>query len=185
MGYDELSARIRQDYDSEIAAIRLEQAQKVKEIEGATLSDAEKRQSDIIADAQRKALIKRQRMVGEERSKNLMEISQEKVKAADEVLSEAKKRILDLPDDVKSRLLKALANDAMAVPGRKKLKVDQKYAKLIRSFEGVDVVSEDLGEFGIIMESEDGLMRVDNRLSSVLESKKQALKPRINEILFG
>ncbi|MBU0762087.1 MAG: hypothetical protein KKD39_03615, partial [Candidatus Altiarchaeota archaeon] len=147
-------------------------------------AEGEKLAQDILAQGQRKALIHKQKMLGEEANKRMTELTAQKAKAVGEAISEAKAKIISLPDEAKSKMLSQLASDAQAIASEKKIKVDPKYAKLFKGVEGSEVVVEDIGDFGVVIESKDGLMKIDNRLSAVLESKAQSIKPKINKILF-
>ncbi|MCK4491283.1 MAG: V-type ATP synthase subunit E, partial [Candidatus Altiarchaeales archaeon] len=56
--------------------------------------------------------------------------------------------------------------------------VDGKYSNLIKA------EIREIGDFGVIIESRDGGIRINNTLTNIIEGLKPDLKPKVAKILF-
>jgi len=184
MGYGELEANIRgkskrlaeelsSEYSGKAAKIRLDSEAAAKEAE-----------QKILVRAGKAAALRRRTIVGAARNDALRRVGQAKSLMLDEAFEAAKAALEAMPEGKKAGLLNRLQKDADAIDGAKVVRTGRGNGRLIQPRKDVKLVEEDVGGFGIIIESEDGSIRVDNRIGPLIERMKASLKPGVGATLF-
>ncbi|MFH1056098.1 MAG: V-type ATP synthase subunit E [Candidatus Altiarchaeota archaeon] len=185
MGYKELEEKIRTDFQKEIDAITgvsaLETLSVVDEIKGEAKSATEK----IKIQGEHKAELRYRQVVGKTKLDAMRSLNAEKSRLVDEVFDKAKAAILALPNSSKRTYINRLVDDGKLIDGGKVVRVDKHYKGLLEGDSFLKFIDDNLGDFGVVIESEDGLMRVDNRLGTIIAQAKVRLKPEVNKIIFG
>ncbi|MBD3387736.1 MAG: hypothetical protein GF416_01695 [Candidatus Altiarchaeales archaeon] len=184
MGYRELEDRIKKEYQRELDEINRNSESEAGKIRGEAESAAEAEKKRILDAGRRRAELEYRRIVGNARLEARRRVSEEKNSLSEKVISEAIEAVDGLTDSRKRQLLERLVKDASYLPGKPVVKVEKAYAKMVKG-KDVKVVEEDIGGLGVLIESEDGKIKVDNRLANVVGRAKTRLKPEVNRILFG
>ena len=179
MGLKELEAEIREKGRTEISKIREEANARTKEIEGEINKEIEKRSKEILQKGERESVAVERRILAEAKLKAKNTIEIERIRILDRVFEEARKDILNLPNSKKTAILKNLIDDGKKEIANPTVYVDKRYKELVSG-----VKAKDLEDFGIVLESEDGSLIVDNTLSAKLENLRLILTPDIVKILF-
>jgi vacuolar-type H+-ATPase subunit E/Vma4 len=182
MGLEELSLRLEREHESQIQKLKAEYGQKIADIDASIAADCEKIRLQILSSAERMARIKKLKIISGESNRRMSELSLMKANAIDEVLSLACKKIEGLAPDRQAAFLKKLLGEGNAIEEPRKIYIDPKYIHLAGDARAVE---KDIGELGAVIESEDGLMRIDSRLSSVFALKSHSLRAKVNEVLSG
>ncbi|MCX6695193.1 MAG: hypothetical protein NTU61_02715 [Candidatus Altiarchaeota archaeon] len=184
MGLMELEAKIRADGEREIQDLMDKAESQITAIRDEINRSAAKEAAKIVAQGQSTALISANKVLNEAKGSAVRRESAEKNAVIDRVFEKAKESVLSFPDSRKSELLTRLSHDPVFDGGEFQVLVDGKYRKLLKGAGG-KVVESELGDFGVVIESMDGLIRVDNRLESVLSRMKPRMKPSIVKMIFG
>ncbi|ODS42748.1 MAG: hypothetical protein MSIBF_05495 [Candidatus Altiarchaeales archaeon IMC4] len=179
MGLSEIEKRIRDEAASEIEAINKEVQAKVDEIKQDIKAEAKKKADKIRKDGASEAALEYRRMIADAVIESSDLLEKEKNLLMRKVFEEARQKIESLPDAEKKKILERLAAD-----GKKSIKdpqvlVDKKYAKLISGAK-----ASDIGDFGAILESKDGKMRIDNTLGTRLGQIEKSMRSDVALRLF-
>ena len=185
MGLMELEAKLRSDAERELAEIKRNADSEVASVLAGINAAAERESARIVAEGERKAFLASSKILSDAKSLAMRNESLEKNKILDAVIIKAREKILALPDGKKAELLYKLSSNPVFEGREYRVLVDKKYSKLLKSKGKMKVMHSDLGDFGVILESADGLVRVDNRISVVLERLKPKLKPKLIKTLYG
>ena len=103
----------------------------------------------------------------------------EKNKLIDQVFDNARMQIMGYSDKEKTAILEALAKQGKKIIKDADILVDKKYSKLLK-----DAKPKDLGDFGVVVQSKDGKIRIDNTLNNLLKQMETDMRPKIAEVLF-
>jgi len=182
MGYRELELKLRKRSEKEIKSIEDDFADQVSEVEADIGSDASREAKQIIERGRRKAQLQYMKKVGEATRQSKAMIEAAKSSFSDEIIEAARERVLELPDEDKAKLLTSLAKDEGKIGKDARIIIDPEYVNLLSAD---NVKAGDIGDFGLVIESADGSIRVDNTLATLIETKKVKLKPIIYDVLFG
>jgi len=185
MGYAELEAKIKADHEKDLDAVRKRAEAEVASLHAEAGRAASEAASKILVSGKKRGAERMRQIVGQARLESIRKVGEERNRLVGEVFSRALTSILESSDRAKAALLKTLSKDASLIDGKKNILVDKRYKKLVKPVAGAKVVAEDIGDFGVIIESQDRLVRVDNRLKTILEKSKPRLKPQVAKILFG
>jgi len=179
MGIEEIKKRINEDADKEIAAINLSAKEKIENLTSSIERIADERASKILNAGKDEISLMKKQIIADAKIKAKDEIEKEKSFWIENVFEVAKTKILNLPDDEKAKMLKSLSN-ADETDENFNIYVDKKYSHLIKDkpHKTTDM------DFGIIMESKDGRIRIDNTLTNKIKTVRQQIVPEIAKILF-
>jgi len=181
MGLIELEAKLRSDAEKELQEIKAGIDSQVASILAEIKSSAEIDGRRIIEGGERKARLMASKILSDAKAKCARAESRGKNLAVEEVFAEASRRVLAMPDARKAGFLLKLFLSPVFEGLKFQAKVDKKYFPLVKGAGKKHVVEAELGDFGVMLESADGLIRVDNRISSMMER----IKPKIAKMLFG
>jgi len=185
MGVMELEAKLRADGEREIQEIENKAKSELAALNDETNLLAGKEARRVLAEGEARARLEASRIVSEGKAKIMRNESAEKNLAVDRVFEDAKKKVLSMPDFGKTQLLLKLSSHPVFGNDGFNILVDGVYYPLLEGKVKGNLVKADLKDFGVILESSDGLVRVDMRLGVVLERLKPQLKPEVVKILFG
>jgi vacuolar-type H+-ATPase subunit E/Vma4 len=185
MGYRELESNIRADFKRDLDAVVRSSEEEVRRINEETRKMAEDASAKVLAHGENTAALRHRKIVGAGRLESMRAFNAEKNRLVDGIFTSAREAFMALPNERKAKLLKKLAEDAALTGMVNRVKVDKSYRRLLKGAKGMKVVEGNLGDFGVILESADGLMTVDNRLNTIINQAKTKLKPQVNRILFG
>lgn len=184
MGLAELEEKIRIDTEAEITQIKKDAEKILKDIRAEYNAEADKVYSEIIAKGKRDAFLSGKKITTQAKIEAQRMITNEKSRVINQVFTKGKEEILKLPDKKKSDIMEKLLKDRSLIDGTAMVYVDEKYKSLIKPKKGMLIKINPIGDFGVIIESSDGRIRIDNRLEKVFEDMKERVKPRLNKILF-
>jgi V/A-type H+-transporting ATPase subunit E len=180
MSIKDIENEIREEGSKKIAKINAVAQDNVKIIEQTIEKYAKSEAEKVGKSEMRKADLMRRQIIAEANIKAKQMKEGEKNKLIDQVFDNAKMQILGYDNKEKTAILEALAKE-----GKKSIKsadilVDKKYSKLLK-----DAKPADLGDFGVIVQSKDGKIRIDNTLNNLLKQMETDLRPKIAEVLFA
>jgi len=179
MGLDELESRIKKDAEEKIQVIDKETEEKIAKLRDEINQEAKAESGKILREGEQEAKLAYRRIIADIVIKGKDKIEKEKNTIIDEAFNKTRDSILKSSESDKTRFLNKLVDkDKNKVPNPKVI-VDKKYAPLLKNS-----VAADLGDFGVIIESKDGKVRIDNTLNSKIERLKVTLKPQISSLLF-
>ncbi len=179
MGLEELENRIKEDGRKQIDEINKEADEKIEKIREGINTEADIKASKILKDGESEAKLIYRRIIADAVIRNKDKVERERNTIIDEVFNKARKKILDMDNKGKKDFLnKLIDNDKDKVP-EPEILVDKKYASLVKGAK-----ASNLGDFGVIIQSKDGRVRIDNTLNNRLERLKVTLRPQISSILF-
>jgi len=179
MSIKDIENEIREEGSKRIAKINAVAKDNVKIIEQ-TIEKYAKSEAEKVRKAEmRKAELMRRQIVADASIKGKHMMETEKNKLIDQVFDNAKMQILGASDKEKTAILENLAKE-----GKKGIKdadvvVDKKYSQLLKSAKSID-----LGDFGVIVQSKNGKIRIDNTLNNCLKQMEIDLRPKIAGVLF-
>lgn len=166
----------------------------------ALIQSAEKEREEILSEADEQ--IARMRKAREKELEEALrrlrrqEISSAELEAKKIVLNK-KKEILDrtfaetlielfaMPSNEKKRIYRKIVEVGRKTITRPRVYCAQGEAKLLEGIEGIQEVVEKEMEPGLILENEDGSIRLDYRFRTILQDLWEKELRRISEILFG
>jgi len=183
MGLPELQDKLRREAQREKEDILEEARQEAEEIKGEYQSEIDEAYQDTLEKKLRQADSEATGIVGRARVESNHMVSNAKKEVLEEVYDRALKKVRGLPDEEKKKLLDRWVCEG-EVLDEAVVKVKPEYSHLIDAG-GFEVVEEDIGDFGVVVENPEGSIRLDMRLESVLDSVKPELKSRLNKTLWG
>lgn len=184
MGYLELEANIRAKSKREAEELSSEYARGAAKIRSDSEASAQEARRRILNGAAKDAELRRRTIAGAARNEAMRRVGREKALIVDGVFEAAKEALSSLPAEKRAGLLNRLLADADAIDGPKIVRTGRGNGGLLKPRKDAAVVEEDVGGFGLIIESEDGSIRVDNRIGPLVERMKTSLKPGVGGILF-
>lgn len=179
MGLDKIERKIREAGEKEISRIREESELEVQRIKSETDNESSKAYTGVKQASRRERDLLYRRIMADARMKERKIIEERKSEVLDAAFEDAKAGILDLSEKEQARILRKLADAGKKEINDSVVYVDRKYAKLIDGAK-----TKDLGDFGVVVESKDGLIRIDNTLNSIMLRLKQRIKPNVAKVLF-
>jgi vacuolar-type H+-ATPase subunit E/Vma4 len=180
IGLNELETKIRNDSDEEIKKIAAETKKEIDIIESDIVAKADNEVEKVKKEGESEVARVKKRILADANTQVKEQISVEKNRLLEEVFDEAAKAIMALSDDEKKKILAGLAKDGSQVVKDPKFIVDAKYKGLLAGSEAAD-----LGDFGVVITSKDGTLKIDNTLGSRMRQLKATLKPKIAALLFA
>jgi vacuolar-type H+-ATPase subunit E/Vma4 len=183
MGIKELEGKILSEADTEAADIEKASLKEAKEIEKDFKERASGERDRILSEARRNALLSRREILSEARLSAKAKVLECRRRLLDDLFEEAGEMVLSLPPGEKKRVYARLLGDAEVLGSDVVVCVSDADKKLVpRKYKTRR--GEESG-FGVVIESEDGARRIDNRLSPVLENIRSKLEPQLASILWG
>ena len=152
---------------------------RVEEIKGLTISIeriANDRANKILSEGRDEISLIKKQIIANAKINAKDEIEKEKSFWIENVFEMARKKILTLSDTEKTALLASLSKGGEGF----NIYVDKKYSPLMKN---IAHKTTDM-DFGIIMESKDGKIRIDNTLDNRMKMIRQQIIPEIAKILF-
>lgn len=184
MGLAELEKKIRGDAEAEISQISKDGEKRLGEIRGDYNEQADLAYNEIVVKGKRDAFLMGKKIITAAKIEAQAMMTDEKNRVINQVFAKSKERILKLPQKKKSEMLGKLLKDRSLIDGTAVIHVDKKYKSLLKSPKDVSIKTGQIDDFGVIIESSDGRIRIDNRLGSVFGDMRENVKPRLNKILF-
>lgn len=189
MGFDELAEKIKGAGDKEIADIN-KGAEKEVEAILKSYEDAAKQVCDtIIRRGEIDCDLLHRQMISKAKVEAKGLEAEKKSDILDDVFIQAKKAIQKTPKNIQSKIIMKLVKDGVKVGDEVTLQLDAKNITLVNKkelgglFKKAKVEKADIG-FGVVIESVDKKVRVDNTLDNVLEGLKRDLRSKVNKVLF-
>lgn len=179
MGLEDLEEKIREDGEKQIKEINEEAEEEIQKIKKKINKEAEKEAQKVLDEGKREGELTYRRKIADAVIESKDQIEAEKNKQIEDVFKKAREKILNMDDSEKKEILQGLIQADEDKVRNPEILVDEKYAHLIDGAKAAD-----LEDFGVIIQSEDGQMKIDNTLSSRIERLKTTLKPEIASILF-
>ena len=180
MGIKELEKHLREVGDKRIAEIEKEKKAALKALEAEVAEASDKVARAILASGAKEAEAAKKRILARAKIRAKAMTEGEKIDAVDRVFEAAKKKVLNSPDAKKKAILKRLAEEASSDVRDPAIYVDKAYRSLLPSAE-----PRDIGDFGVVVESESTGVVIDNTLTSKLNRLMEDITPRVIEALFG
>ncbi|VVB51267.1 V-type ATP synthase subunit E [uncultured archaeon] len=178
MGVSEIEAKIRAAGKKEAEAISKEADASIALFEGEVKSEADAVITEVARSRSKGVEQVSKRIRAATRLSAQETVESAKNRLIDEAFDKAKKTVLEASEADKKKYLKALADEGLKqIPGAV-VYVDPAYAHLIKAEKRA------LSDFGVVVESKDGVVRIDNTLTAYLARVKQAQKAEIAKTLF-
>ena len=180
MAITDIENEIRKEGSNKINRINEIADSNVKIIEQTIEKYAKSEADRVMKESANKSELMRRQIIADARIKSKQMIEDEKNSLINQVFDNAKMQILGAKDDEKKAVLDALASE-----GKKNIKdadfiVDKKYSKLLKG-----ATTQDLGDFGVVVQSKDGKIRIDNTLNNRLKQMEVNLRPKLAGVLFA
>ncbi|OYT54105.1 MAG: hypothetical protein B6U72_03735 [Candidatus Altiarchaeales archaeon ex4484_2] len=180
MGLEELESRIMEDAEKQIQEITREAEGKIRNIRKEIERDADREAEKILKNGEQEANLTYRRIIADTVIKGKDRIEKRKNSIIDDAFERARKDILESSDREKRKFLESLIErDGDKVP-EPQIWVDRKYASLIK-----EAKAGDIGDFGVVIQSRDGKIRIDNTLTNRINRLKTTLRPEMSSMLFG
>lgn len=182
MGLNELKQKILSDADTQIAQVKKEGDAEICEIRARFKTRFEEEEERILGQAEKKAELSRREIVGSAMLEGKVSVLEAKKAFLDELFVEAEKRVLLLSDSRKMKVLAHLVSDSKEL-GDCVVYASDKYISLVPK--ECTVKKSDFTDFGVVIESLDGVKKVDNRLPTALSVSRARIEHELNRILWG
>ena len=179
MSLEKIEKKIRESGRTEIDEINKKADTQISRIRDDIDMDAKIAYKKIKEERNRELSLIHQRIISDARMFRKKEIDAKKMEIMDRVFDKAGINILNTNVEEKKRILKRLADYGKKHIENPVLFADKKYANLINAS------VRDIGDFGVVVESKDGSVRIDNTLTGIMKRIQARLKPDVARILFG
>ncbi len=179
MGINEIEREIRESGKEEIKRIMEEAEEEARRIREETEKEAKLRYQRIKEKHKHEVELIYRRIVSDSIMEKNIKLNAKKAEIVERVFASARDKILNMDDNRKKMLLMKLVDEGKRDVENPVVYVDRRYAHLLN---GVQV--KKLDDFGALIESADGRLRIDNTLSNIIKRRGPSLKPKITEILF-
>lgn len=178
MSLDMLEKKIRENGGLMITEIEEKSAKENKLIEEEIETEAKEAYQDIIDKGKKEAQLKYMQVISDARMRKKNQIDAKRADIVDRAFKEATNKILNLDDSKKTEILLNLASSGKKYVRDPIVYVNGKYSNLIKA------EIREIGDFGVMIESRDGGIRIDNTLTNIIDGLKPDLKPKVAKILF-
>lgn len=179
MGLNKIEAKIKEKGDVELKEVENNTRTEMDSIEREIMAEVETARKRVTDKRKQELDLIPKRIISNARMEMKLQVDSKKSELVRNVFEEAKKKILEMGNKDKERILKNLIADAKKNVRSPVVYVDKKYSKLTKA------KAKEIGDFGVIVESEDGSTRVDNTLNSIMLRREPDLKSKVGGILFG
>lgn len=177
MPIQKIIEKIEEDTRLEKEKIEKEAREQINKI----IEDANKRAESIVRrileEGRSRIEIETRQIVANARISAKAKIDKEIAMWVENVFEEAKRKILSFSDEEKKKILESLCN--IEDKENFDIFVDKKYKHLLKN-----AYEEEIGDFGVILKSKDGKIKIDNTLSEIFKNLRQTISPEVYEILF-
>jgi vacuolar-type H+-ATPase subunit E/Vma4 len=185
MGLGEIEAGIRELGRRQVDEITRHAREEKAKIRQEFESRTERRCAEVTSESsQRKASVRRSILSAARLEASSM-IALEKEKTVEEVFKAARERVLGLPAGRKKKLLMAMLEDRTLIDGKTVVLAGVECARLLQKNDGLAVRVQDIGDFGVIITSEDGRIAIDKRLDTALAGLKEDITSELHKMLFA
>ncbi|AFK21932.1 V-type ATP synthase subunit E [Pyrococcus sp. ST04] len=196
-GAELIIQEINREAEQKIKYILEEAKKEAEKIKEEARKKAESRAEWILRKAKTQAELEKQRIIANAR----LEVRRKKLAVQEEyitkVIEEAKRRLAEMPEDEYFETIKTLLKDAISELGEKRVRVtsNEKTLSLIAS--RIEEIKAEIGDVaielgnpidtigGVIVESEDGSIRIDNTFESRMERLENEIRAKVAKVLFG
>lgn len=182
MSLSKLSENILAVAEADAEKIRLEASREACEIKKRYAAIGKGEAEAILSAAERKAELLLREVAGSARVNTRIDILEKKKMLLDGFFNEVAEKVYSLPDDSKKRLIVRLCLDAEKIPGKPVVYTHKETVKLVPN--KYTVKTSSFKDFGVVIESQDGSMRIDNRLPKVLEKTRENFEHKLVKILW-
>ncbi|MEA1925115.1 MAG: V-type ATP synthase subunit E family protein [Candidatus Altiarchaeota archaeon] len=180
MGLEELESRIMEDAEKQIRKINEEANRKIEDIREEIERDANQEAEKILKKGKQEANLTYRRIIADIIIKGKDRIEKRENSIIDDAFGRVRNAILESSDPEKRKFLGKLIERDRNKVHEPQMMVDVKYANLIE-----EAKAGDIGDFGVVIQSRDGKMRIDNTLNNRINRLKTTLRPEISSMLFG
>lgn len=184
MGLEDIEAKIRGQGKRQADEIRLKARDEMDGISKQYEVEGRQKCDKIAVDYKKKsaALVRGILSTARLQASNL--VAMEKSRIIESVFDSARNEVLKLLAEGKKKILAAMLEGKSLIDGKPVVLIEAKYAGLLPKSGGIEVKTQDIGNFGLILTSKDGLIRIDKRLNTMLKDFSEKIKPDLCEILF-
>lgn len=179
MGLAEMENKIRESGREEMEDIKKDAEAEAKKIRDEFEKEAGKRSEKIISEAEVEAELARRRILAYSKLVVKDMIDNKRNEMIEEVFGMARKRVLELSNKDKKRILEKLASEGKKQIEEPVMFVDRKYKSLLKGAKTLNI-----NDFGVIIRSRKGESEVNNTLSKKMEQFNKTLRHNIAEVLF-
>ena len=179
MGAERLIKSIEDEGKNEADKIKRDAAARVKEIKKGFEDEARRKAEKIIENARSEANLAKERIISNAKMESRRMQDEKMNEIIDDVFEKAKKRVLDMSDAEKKKILSRLAKEGASDIDNAQMYTDKKYVKLLPGAKAADI-----GDFGVIAKSEDGKSAVTNTLTEKMNFIKETMRHEIAKVLF-
>jgi len=184
MGLEDINAKIRRQGRKQVEEVRAAAREKInaitREVDGHTRQKLQK----MAVDYAKKSSSMRGSILSNARMQASHRIAMEKSRLIGGVFSAARERILEMPASEKKKIMSSMLADLPLIHGKPVVLVEKQYSGMLPKSRAFDVKTEDIGDFGLILTSSDGSVKIDKRISSMLAALSDQMAPELCRILF-
>ncbi|MEN3050440.1 MAG: V-type ATP synthase subunit E family protein [Candidatus Methanosuratincola petrocarbonis] len=192
-GFNRLIAALFEETDSKIDALMAEALTTVESIMSESKKYSIRRSKEILDSYSESSEVEYRKEISKAEIDSRMQVLRIKEEIVESVFAEARERLLEFTgkEEYLEILQKQLTSLSSLVHVGKvmlnKRDVERLGEENIRKILGpkCDISVEDLGTGGFMLISKDGKVAIDRTIDSLLKSKKDAMRGRIAEKLFG
>ncbi|MEN3035754.1 MAG: V-type ATP synthase subunit E family protein [Candidatus Methanosuratincola petrocarbonis] len=192
-GFNRLIAALFEETDSKIDALMAEALTTVESIMSESKKYSIRRSKEILDSYSESSEVEYRKEISKTEIDSRMQVLRIKEEIVESVFAEARERLLEFTgkEEYLEILQKQLTSLSSLVHVGKvmlnKRDVERLGEENIRKILGpkCDISVEDLGTGGFMLISKDGKVAIDRTIDSLLKSKKDAMRGRIAEKLFG
>lgn len=181
MGLKEIETEIRKEGKEEIKRTKRETEKTIKEIRGKIEEEANEEYKKEKLQRWKELEMIPKKIISDAKMQKRREINVKRVELLEQVFEKAQENILKLPEKEKKKILKNLIKGGEIK--NSVIYLDKKYSPLLKNISNLK--AKNIGDFGIIIESQDGSLRINNTLQNVMKRIRTKLEPEIAKILFS
>lgn len=179
MGIEKIENKIRDAGQREMEEIKRNAEKEIRKIENEINEEALKAYREVKEKRKQELILMPRRIVSDAVMEKKKRTEEKRIEFVYRAFDTAKDRILSMDKETKKKILKNLAEEGKRHAKNPLLYVDKNYSDLITA------TAKNIGDFGVVVESEDKTLIIDNTLNNVMKRIEPNLKPRLAKILFG
>lgn len=183
MGLEEIEASIRGQGRKQIADLKDKASEEMKQIKRQFDGETDKECKKTSLEFEKKSESLRKGILNEARTRASNLIAVEKSRLVEQVLREAEEKVRKMPEEAKRKMLSKML-EGLDIGEKCTLLVESQCAALIPKSAKFEVKRQELGDFGFVLSSRDGLITVDRRLDSLMQEISEKNRHEVSEILF-
>lgn len=186
MSAEKIIEQIKKDAEQEVKQILSDAEKQAEHLINEVKQQAEKEAESILSDGQKQSENIRKIRVSQAHQEAKRDIMNAREEIIEECFNRAKEKLVSLPDEEYEKIVTQLIKQgSKKIPGSYVLLTTRELDKKIARKQNIPVKGTVNASGGVILQSEDGNLQVDNTFEGILKREKDLIRVKVGKLLFS